>query len=64
MSEKRYRVLREGISQRESPGGPIVACEVGAIIEVGDEMAESLMNDPEPFIEPATSRRKRGREEG
>lgn len=63
MNSKRYRVLREGVSQRETPGGPIVEREVGSIIEVGDEMAALLMDQPNPYIEPASSRHKRSREE-
>lgn len=63
MSSNRYRVLREGVSQREIPGGPIVAREVGSTIEVGDDMAEFLMNQKDPYIEPVSSRRKRPRDE-
>lgn len=59
---KRYRVLRLGVSQRQEPGGPIMQCEVGDTIEIGDEMAEFLLNDPEPYIE-SVSKRKRSREE-
>ena len=59
---KHYRVLRTGVSQRQTPGGPIVERKVGDVIEVGDEMAAFMLEEPEPYIE-SVSKRKRGREE-
>ena len=58
-----YRVLRPGVSQRRSPGGPIVECAVGDVIEVSDSMAEFFMADPDPFVEPETRRRRKPKEE-
>lgn len=60
---KRYRVLREGIGQRKEPGGPIEPCEIGDTIEVGDDMAEFLLSDPDPCIEAVSARRRRREEE-
>ncbi len=59
---KRYRVLRPGFAQREDPAGPVVECEVGQIVTVGDEMAEYCLNLDDPLLEPASSRKRSSKE--
>jgi len=41
---KKYRVLTEGsVAQRREPGGPIVPCAAGDLIDVGPDMAKQLL---------------------
>lgn len=55
----KYRVLRDGISQRETPGGKLVDRAIGEEIEVSDAAAPELV--AQRYLEPVSRSMSRRR---